>query len=165
MPNSSHSPGGTGELFPDATLPTADGGSLTLGDFRPKRNLVMLMLGVGPLGPEVTHLLDALAAGRREVEAEDGKVLAVTVAPRAVADWRWPFPLLLDRDGALHGRVGAVDDAGQPAPALYVTDHFREIYGAMQPGERAWPTDASEVVQWLVFSNIQCPECGAPVWD
>jgi hypothetical protein len=33
MRSSSNSPGGTGQLFPDATLPTLDGGTVTLGDF------------------------------------------------------------------------------------------------------------------------------------
>lgn len=164
MPNNSHSPGGTGRLFPDATLPTRGGGTINLDSYRPKWDLVMLMLGGGPIAPEVARLLDALAAGRADVEAEDGKVLVVTASRGAVSpsEWRWPFPLLLDADGKLHERIGAVDGSGRAAPALYVTDRYREIYGAMRPGERSWPTSAHDVVEWLVFANIQCPECNVP---
>lgn len=167
MPNSSHSPGGTGSLFPDATLPTRDGGSVSLDSYRPKWDLVMVMLGAGAVPADVARLLDALAAARHDVEAEDGKVLAVTAAGGAAVpdEWRWPFPLLLDAAGRLHERVGAVDAAGRPAPALFITDHYREIYGAMRPGDRAWPTTARDVVQWLVFANIQCPECNVPEAD
>jgi hypothetical protein len=166
MRSSSNSPGGTGQLFPDATLATADGGRIALGDFKPEWDLVMLMLGADDaLAPELVHVLDALAEGRAAVEAEDGKVLAVYAGERPPAGWRGPFPLLLDAGGALHRRVGATDDADRPAPALFVTDHFREIYAALRPGEHGWPASAGDVVDWLVFVNIQCPECNAPECD
>jgi len=165
MRSSSNSPGGTGQLFPDATLPASDGTTISLGDFKPRWDLVMLLLGAGDaLAPEVEQLLDALADGNAAVEAEDGKVLAVH-AGRAIDGWRLNFPLLADRDGALHRRVGAVDERDRPGPALYVTDHYREIYAALRPGEHGWPATAHEVVEWLVFVNIQCPECNAPECD
>jgi hypothetical protein len=125
---------------------------------------MLMLVASDTMGPEVEHLLDALAESRADVEAEDGKVLAVH-AGGAADRWRWPFPLLADRDGTLHRRVGAVDDADRPAPALYVTDHYREIYAALRPGEHGWPTTAGDVVKWLVFVNIQCPECNAPECD
>jgi hypothetical protein len=167
MRSASHSPGGTGRLFPDATLPTRDGGSLSLDVFRPKWDLVMVMLGAGPVPGDVERLLEALAARRTDVEAEDGQVVAVTAAAAdAQPDaWRWPFPLLIDANGRLHGRVDAVDADRRAAPALFVTDHYREIYGAMRPGEPGWPASADEVIEWLVFANIQCPECNVPEWE
>lgn len=165
MPNSSHSPGGTGQLFPDANLSTRDGGTITLDTFRPKWNLVMLMLGAEGIAAEIAGLLDVLAAARIEVESEDGKVLAVSASPTPIADWRWPFPLLLDADGRVHQRAGAVDASGRPAPKLFITDHYREIYGVMRPGEPIWPTTAKDVIDWLVFANIQCPECNPPESD
>lgn len=164
MPNSSHSPGGTGKLFPDATLPTRDGGTITLDSFRPKWDLVMLMLGARALSAEMTRLLDALAESRGDIEAEDGKVLVVE-AGDSIVRWHWPFPLLLDHGARLHQRVAAMDAVGTPAPALFVTDHYREIYGAMRPGERTWPANARDVIDWLVFANIQCPECNVPESD
>ena len=165
MPNASHSPGGTGKLFPDAALQTRDGDMITLDTFRPKWDLVMVMLGVGEVPPEVARLLDGLAAAHAEVEAEDGKVLAVSASGAPISDWHWPFPLLLDTDGRVHQHAGAVDATGRPAPALFTTDHYREIYGAMRPGESTWPTTAKDVIDWLVFANIQCPECNAPESD
>ncbi len=164
MHDASHSPGGTGRLFPDATLPVLApqaGRTITLDAFRPKSDLVMLMLGADRAPREVVSLLDALTAERTDVEAEDGRVLAVTAAD-ASADWRWPFPLLFDRDGRLHRRVGAVDAAGRPVVTLFTTDRYREIYGAMRPGDRTWPQTARDLIDWLVFANIQCPECNPP---
>lgn len=165
MRNSSHSPGGNGQLFPDATLPTRDGSTVALDTFRPKWDLVMVMLGADGVPAEIERLLDALAVARTDVESEDGKVLAVSASPTPITDWHWSFPLLLDAGGRVHQRAGAVDAAGRPAPALFTTNHYREIYGAMRPGEAAWPTSAQAVIEWLVFANIQCPECNVPESD
>jgi len=162
MSDPSHSPGGSGKLFPDITLPARDGGTVTLDTFRPKWDLVMVMLGADGVPQEVARLLDALAEASADVEAEDGKVLAVSASPSWIAEWRWPFALLRDADGRVHARVGAVDDAGRPAPALFTTDHYREIYGEMRPGESTWPANARDLIDWLLFANIQCPECNAP---
>jgi len=105
MLNPSHSAGGTGQLFPDATLSLADGGSLSIDSFRPRYDLVILMLG-----------------------------------------------------------VGAMDAQGQPATSFYVTDRYREIYATMRPEQPGWPARTDDVLQWLTFINIQCPECSPPEW-
>ena len=94
MTNPSHSPGGTGRIFPDATLPTRDGGTIALNAFRPRWNLVIVMLGADGVSPDVARLLDAVADARAEVDAEEGMVLALSASPSPITDWRWPFPLL-----------------------------------------------------------------------
>ncbi len=116
MLNPSHSAGGTGQLFPDATLSLADGGSLSIDTFRPRYDLVILMLGAGAIVPAAARLLDELARDRSAIEAEDGQVLVVVAADpgRVASDWPWPFPPLLDTDGRLHARVGAMDAQGSP---------------------------------------------------
>lgn len=164
--NPSRSPGGTGELFPDATLPLASGGTLSIDSLRVRYDLVILMLGAGSIDPAAARLLDELARGRPSIEEEEGRVLAVRAADRSPAssEWRWPFPLLLDAHGRLHSRVGALDGEGQPATSLYVTDRYREIYAATRPGDADWPATVNDVLRWLTFVNIQCPECNPPEW-
>lgn len=166
MRNPSHSSGGTGELFPDATLPLGSGGSLSIDSLRVRFDLVILMLGAGAIDPAAARLLDELARDRSAIEGEEGRVLAVRATDRSFApdDWRWPFPVLLDANARLHARVGAVDAAGYPMTSLYVTDRYREIYAATHPGQPDWPTTADDVLQWLTFVNIQCPECNPPEW-
>ncbi|MDQ2930070.1 MAG: hypothetical protein M3Y05_04520 [Gemmatimonadota bacterium] len=166
MRNPSNSPGGTGELFPDATLPLASGGAISIDSLRVRFDLVILMLGAGVLDPAAALLLDALMRDRAAIEAEEGRVLAVRVADLSTApdDWRWPIPLLLDADARFHVRVGAVDAAGQPMTSLYITDRYREIYATTQPGRPDWPWTAHDVLECLKFVNIQCPECNPPEW-
>lgn len=166
MRNPSNSPGGTGTLFPDATLPLASGGALSIDSLRVRFDLVILMLGAGAIDPAAARLLDALVRDRSAIEGEEGRVLAVRVDGRRAAsdEWRWPIPLLLDADARFHARVGAVDAAGQPITSLYVTDRYREIYATTRPGQPDWPQAADDVLQWLSFVNIQCPECNPPEW-
>lgn len=160
------SPGGTGRRFPDATLPTADGGALSLDAYHPRWALVVLMLGQDPAAAPAVRLLAELAAARADVEADGGQVVAISAGtPPVVAGGpAWPFPLAFDTDGSLHRLVGAVDDTDTPAAALYVTDAYREIFAVLRPSEPGWPEGASDVLQWLTFATIQCPECSVPEW-
>lgn len=157
-------PGGSGRLFPDATLPTRDGERLSLERYRSRNPLVVLMLGAGDIPERGAALLATLAAARDEIAAEGGEVLAVIPGEpeRTEREWRWPFPLLIDREGALHRRLGAIDEAGQSVMALFVTDRFREIYADLRPDEPGWPASARDVLEWLTFVEIQCPECNPP---
>lgn len=158
------SPGGTGRLFPDGGLVTLDGRPLSLERYRSRWDLVVLMLGAVPAPALGERLLEQLTVARAEVEAEDGQVIAVVADPptRWRGEWPYPFPLAFDADAGLHRRVGAVDPAGRPDVALYVTDRFREIFIVLRPGDASWPMGARDVLEWLTFVNIQCPECNAP---
>ena len=79
------SPGGMGRLFPDASLPTGDGHSLSLDSYRSRRALVIFMLGPGPVAAPVVQLLARLAEAHDAIAAEDGQVLVVIADARA----RW----------------------------------------------------------------------------
>ena len=72
------SPGGTGRLFPDATLSSMDGSELRLDSFRPDWNLVILLLGEGELPDRCARLLDQLADLRAELEMEEARVVVIS---------------------------------------------------------------------------------------
>jgi hypothetical protein len=158
------SPGATGRLFPDAALVTPDGRPLSLERYRPRRNLVVLTLGAGQIAAPAARLLKQLAAAHAELEAEDGQIVAIAADTPARWHGPWPyaFPLAFDVDATLHRRVAAVDSAGRPDVALYITDRFREIFAVLRPRDARWPASARDVVEWLTFVNIQCPECNPP---
>jgi hypothetical protein len=153
-----------GRLFPDASLPTGDGHSLSLDSYRSRRALVIFMLGPGPVAAPVEQLLARLAEAHDAIAAEDGQVLVVIAdAPaRWYRAWRYPFPLAFDASAGLHRRVAAVDAAGRPEATLYNTDRCREIFAVLRPSSPRWPTSAQDVLEWLTFVAIQCPECNPP---
>jgi peroxiredoxin len=156
---------GTGDLLPDTTLPTPHGERVALGQYSALRNLVIVLRGVDAADASVAHLLAAFAASRAAIADEEAEVLVVQSGERSQwSDGPHPFAVLVDEDAAFHRDVGAVDASGDAAPAVFITDRFREIYHVFRPTDADWPPSARDVLDWLVFMNIQCPECGAPEW-
>ena len=157
---------GTGQILPDATLPAADGTSLSLDRYSGRRNLVVVLLGACALDNELSRLLPQLARSHATMDIEEAEVLVVAAgdARELASSATYPFPILVDRDEAFHRCLGSVGAAGAVAPAVIITDRFREIYHIFRPIDPEWPPTADDIASWLVFMNIQCPECGAPEW-
>ncbi|HEX6965311.1 MAG TPA: hypothetical protein VF166_05900 [Gemmatimonadaceae bacterium] len=156
---------GTGDLLPDITLPTPSGEHVTLGHYSALRNLVVVLLGANAVDESVAHLLTTLTESRAAMIDEETEVLVVQSGERG--EWpaaSHPFTMVVDEDAAFHRCVGAVDADGKPAPAVFITDRFREIYHVFRPTDTDWPPSGRDILEWLVFMNIQCPECGAPEW-
>ena len=119
------------------------------------------MMGESP----VTELLQELLSRTDELTVEAAQVLVIATSPHIPGQRDHKgFPTLLDDGGHIHRSVGATDAAGRPAPAVFVTDRFREIFAAYLPGRGVGLPGAKEILEWLVFVNIQCPECGVPEW-
>ena len=155
-----------GDIFPGITLPDVDGSSVSLESYRGRKNLVVVFAGYeGGEGP-IAGLLEELDARAEEFAAEVAQVLVVVPSrPSALGQrTRWAFPVLVDDDARIHRKVGATDAAGKAAPAVFVTDRFREIYAAYLAGPGSAPLGATEILDWLMFINIQCPECGVSEW-
>jgi peroxiredoxin len=155
-----------GEVLPGFMLPDIDGSSVSLESYRGRTNLVVVFAGQRMDESPLAVLLEELVARREEFTLEAAQVLvAVTSRPAAVPQHgRWAFPVLVDDGGHIHRNVGATDAEGRPAPAVFVTDRFREICAAYLPGHGSALPGAKEILDWLVFINIQCPECGVPEW-
>ena len=155
-----------GEIFPAFTLPGMDEPPVILEEYRGRTNLVLVFVGDELGGSPVTGLLEELVARTHTLRAELAQVVVVATS-RPAADLpngQEAFPVVLDEDARVHRRAGAIDAVGRPTPAVFVTDRFREIFGAYLPGHGPALPSAQEIIEWLVFINIQCPECGAPEW-
>lgn len=154
-----------GEMLPRFTLPALDGSAVSLESYRGRRNLAVVFAADGVDETPVTDLLRELRWRAHELAAEAAQLLIIVTSP-SIAARRAPlgFPTLLDAEGRIHHAVGATDGAGRPAPAVFVTDRFREIFAAYVPERGYGLPAAQEILEWLVFINIQCPECGVPEW-
>ena len=157
--------GRRGEILPRFTLPALDGSAVSLESYRGRRNLAVVLAADVIDESPVTALLRELRWREDQFTGEAAQVLVIVTSPSITAR-RGPksFPTLLDAEGRTHRVVGATDAAGQPAPAVFVTDRFGEIFSAHLPGDRSGLPSAKEILEWLVFINTQCPECGVPEW-
>jgi hypothetical protein len=144
----------TGQLVPAVTLPGA-------GD----RPAVSLKHGRGPRAIVTLHGAGCedccawcvrLAAASDRAAEWGGRIIVVLPASDEgdeAADLRdQGLTLVRDPEGAIaEGRT-----------AVIVTDEWGEVFFATDAGDgHAWPS-ADEIVDWLRFAAIQCPECEAP---
>jgi hypothetical protein len=120
-------------------------------------------------GPRVVVLLhgpdcDACRAYRRAVGS---------ITPQ-IADWDGRIFCVQHDNGEIAAGRRGHDDEGTAvyrdlegrlapfAPALLVADEWGEVYEAFPAGaEHKWPSP-DEVLEWVRFIAIQCPECEAP---
>lgn len=114
--------------------------------------------------PACRAYLTALAALAPQIAAEEAELVVVVSGRPAPAVVGAAGTVLFDPDGRVFRRWGAVDPAGQPVAALFVADRFGTLYARALAGPDHALPPAAEVVDWLRFINIQCPECGVAEW-
>lgn len=156
------------QLLPDFALKSSEGQTIRVSDYRGWCNLVLVFVGE-PTGERIRSVLGPFtepAAAFRDWTAEVLAAIlgtpqeAIQVKHREAAS----FPVLADPDGQVHRTFGAVTAEGGPAAAVYITDRWGEIYLARRTdADQALPTP-QEILEWLHFIAIQCPECGVADW-
>lgn len=158
-----------GQLIRSFTLISALGQPISLSDYRGRSNLVLVLAGGDSDNPDL-EMLTEIAANYAQFREQQAEVLAVLQCDRERAvriahETGLPFPLLVDEDGRIHRSAGAVDRSSHPAAAIYVTDAFGEVFAVYRTADGQTMPSTQEIVRWLSFVNMQCPECGHPEWS
>lgn len=137
-----------GDRLPDLTLPLSpDGAPHRL---RAPGRLSRILLLVHPAGCEgCAAFARELEAEGEEIRAWDGRVLRV--APEAGGEA--PLSTLADPEGRLAGALGL-----RP-PAVVVADRWGQVHEAREAGDGHDFLPVPEIVSWLRFLAVQCPEC------
>jgi peroxiredoxin len=143
--------------LPDVKLASAPGGSPT--PLRPPGRVSPVLVLVDGAECEACRAwLGRLAAASADIGEWDGRVVVVVPASpdqaiRIADDAAKHFTVLTDPDRAVAARLGI------SAPALVIADQYGEIHHAASAGApHAFPEPA-DVVDWLRYLAIQCPEC------
>lgn|SRR5690606_33502727 len=140
------------DRLPDLVLPSATSGAGRTVRSSGRRAPVLVLVH-GPDCTSCTAYLERLAEGRSEIQDWDGEVEVVSPSPfeeRATLDG---FVYLHDPDGRL-----ARDLAVSP-PAVVIADQWAVIRALEPAGESHEFISVDEVVEWLRFMAIECPEC------
>lgn len=82
----------------------------------------------------------------------------VVVGTEEPAFGRIPFPYLRDA----HGEVSKQFTGGKPA--VLMVDRYGELDACLEGGWRDEIPDHRDILDWLVFVESQCPECGVSHW-
>lgn len=151
-----------GQLIPNWQFTSTDGAPVSMVEYRQKKNVVLAFAG----DKDCDHcrvLLRSLAAGHREIRAQDAEVLAVIAgslddARQVKARDRLPYTVVADEGGRVHREVGALGEGETPVVTVLVADRFGEVYSTYRESKhQALPT-VGEIVDWLQFIELQCPE-------
>ena len=123
-----------------------------------RQGAVLLLLHTASCRECIAYL-ESLAEVRDQLADWDGRVLAVVpedgdATPTGLVDRALPF--LLARDEG--GRCASSCDL--PPGSLVIADQWGEVFHIHRgrPEEHGFP-GPEEVVEWLKFVAIQCPEC------
>ncbi len=148
-----------GQLVQDYTLTRADDSTFMLSDFRNKQNLVLLVFPNG-IVEQAAQVLRALAEKSAEVRENETRVIVVLPSGQQNA-WKESQELIVatEESGRIFGDLATGTEA-----AIYFLDKFREIFHVYRITTKTeWPA-AEELIGWIRFVAMQCPECHPPEW-
>ncbi|HEX2095640.1 MAG TPA: redoxin domain-containing protein [Longimicrobiaceae bacterium] len=146
-----------GGRLPDLALPAApDGRSVPLRARGRSAPVVVQTHGAGCA--ECRAWLEGLAGVEDAVREWDGRAVVVVpegldAADRLQAASRLPYPVLADPERRLAERLGTED------AVVLVADQWGELFLVANAGTAHRLPDPSEVVEWLRFLAVRCPEC------
>lgn len=155
-----------GRLFPDLKLFRTSGECLHISDHRGRSNLFLLFTEDQP---ETEQLLSEMAKCYAQFKGQEAEIIAVARCSKEECDGlehelNLPFPLFWDEDGHVHREVGASDHLSHVSAAAFVTDRFDEVFAVYRTRDRQLLPGTTEIIKWLEFINMQCPECEPPEW-
>lgn len=152
----------TEQVIPSFYLPSARGATIGPRTYQRRRNLVLFFFHDGQC-QVCQALLEEFARRYQDIQDANAEVMAVSTVSaeqaRAIAaDLNLPFPLLYDPPGSVVDRFTYSDPSTRrPVPVIVVTDRFGAVYTSIQVDE-AQPPTVEEVLAWLRFIELQCPE-------
>lgn len=141
--------------LPELSLPLYSTGEPTPIRLRRRRSPLLILVHGS------VCLLCAEFVARLEAEVEaiqdwDGYPLVITTGTRdahEVAASAAVFPVVMDAEGRLAGALGI------RAPAVIIADQWGEVHETREAGDGHDFPRAREVVTYLRYLSIQCPEC------
>jgi peroxiredoxin len=138
-------------VLPNFRLPDSQGGSLSLWDYRHKQPVILVFCGERsePVLGSFVHHYEQYRAGGAEV---------LVVSSEKPASQKLPFPFLWDSQGDVSKQFSG------GKPAVLLVDRYGELDTRLEgPWETEVP-DHQDILDWLVFVESQCPECGVSHW-
>ena len=147
-------------IAPGFSLPSSRGHPVSLTDYRGRSNLVLLFAH-GADCPACWQAVESFATHRDAYRAQGTEVLVV--CPASAEEASLPSPdglqVLRDPEGTVRRAYAALLPGASPEDALlFVLDRYGAPYAAVACPE---PDEASlrpEVLEWLAFIEVQCPE-------
>jgi len=142
----------TGGRLPDLALPSVDGRSTVPLKPGGRLNPVIVALHGGGCEPCRAYLRD-LASTAAELREWDAHVVVVAHDAEVAVDQNLPFPVVVDAERIFETRTGIA------GAAVVIADQWGEIAHVAEAAQDHDLPSAREIVEWVQYLAIQCPEC------
>jgi peroxiredoxin len=158
-----------GNIIPAFELPRAGGGSIRIRAYRGRRSPALYFLHAADC-PPCRDLAVAILPRYGDYALADAEPLVILPGrPDAAESFRrdlaLPFPVLVDRDGAVGRRYG-VTDGDIAGAALLVADRFGAPALWQPAGTGHDLPDQDAVLRELEYLSHTCSAgCATPIWD
>lgn len=147
------------QLLKPFSFVTPEGEKHSLDEFRGRFN------GVLAAGEFDKPWLEQLSAIAPELEALETKAVLLLPDPYAHGvDFRKPVLLASADKPETIAILGLHQEDSQVKAVICVTDRWLEIYAVWYARAQQELPEPKELLEWLEFINIQCPECFPPEW-
>jgi peroxiredoxin len=151
----------TFDIIPDFTLKAVDGRIISPSLYRNKKNLVLVFVQFSECSTCYTLLSD-LKKFYKDFRGMNTEVLLIIgCSEKAVKNlqqlWMMPFPMLADTDDLAARQY--LGDNIQYRPALLIVDQYGLVWKYFI-GKNKTDIKPQNILKWLEFIEIQCPECG-----
>ncbi len=147
--------------IPDFTLEATDGRVISPSMYRNKENLVLVFVQYYQCSSCYPLLTDLKKNYKQFREMNTEVLLIINCNENAVKNlqqlWMMPFPVLSDEDDHISKQF--LGSNNQPRPALLIIDRFGSAWKYYNTGGDNKEIKLPEVMKWLEFIEIQCPEC------
>jgi peroxiredoxin len=148
---------------PDFNLESIQGFDLSLSSFWYRSNMVLVFCRPQS-DPQLKAFCDQLAGINRAIQAEVGKLVLLLYEDQSGQKngaylQGLPFAVLRDRLGHVHERYQAFLPAiAESGFVIFVLDRYGAIFAAYNGHQLSDPLPGSEIVDWLQYIELQCPE-------
>jgi peroxiredoxin len=149
------------KIIPDFNLVASDGKRYNPGLYRHKKNLVLVFVQVVQCA-SCYMLLSVVKRDYQEIRALNSEVLFIISGNhQTVKDlqhqWMVPFPLLADPDDHVASKY--LETNLQHRPVILIVDRFGVVWKYYISGITKEEIMIKNVLEWLNYIEIQCPEC------
>jgi hypothetical protein len=138
----------------------SNGETLRISDYRQKQNLVILLTGKTSFGL-LSRLVNDLSERYAEFRAEETEILVVVGGfgqPPEELGAGLPFPVATYPESGIDGKTPATISENLNGATIYVLDRYGEVYALYQPIDLSGVPTTDDLLEWLRFIELQCPE-------
>lgn len=152
------------KVVPNFDLPSTEGRSIKLTDYKQKKNLLLFFYNSGQC-LQCLERLRSFATNYGSFGEFNTEILSISSDPIEDSmilkeEYRLPFPLLRDETGFQMDKFTLVEE-GNATPSIFITDKFGSLYGQwIISHEEGDLPDVKEYLKILEYIEVQCPECG-----